>query len=130
MRSRLVAVAAATAAALVVWVVAGPVLGNSLRVQTGPDASPMEVGPVSVIATAVIASLAGWALLAVLERLVARPARVWTVIAVAAAALSMAGPLTSGLTTTTTIVLAAMHLVVAAVLIRLFRRTGTQRQAS
>ena len=122
-RNRLAAVAAATVTALIVWGVADPILGVDLLVDTGAG-SPTEVGPASVVVTGVVASLAGWALLAVLERLVARPAQVWTVIAVAAAVLSLAGPAVSGLNTATVVALAAMHVAVATVLIPLLSRTS------
>jgi hypothetical protein len=120
------AVVAATATALVVWGVADPALGVDLLVDTGTG-SPAQVGPGSVIASSVVASLAGWALLAALERLVARSAQVWTAIAAAAAVLSLFGPVAAGLTMATTVALGAMHVAVAAVLIPLFRRTVTPR---
>lgn len=126
-RERLVAVAAATVAALAVWVVVEPILGIDLRASMGSSAPVLEVSPGSVIATAMLASLAGWALLASLERAASRPARVWTVVAVVAALLSLSGPLTGGLTTATTVALGVMHLVVAAVLIPLMRRTTGSR---
>jgi hypothetical protein len=63
--------------------------------------------------------LAGWGLLALLERFTARPRTSWTVIAVGVGLLSLAGPLSTIAPTTVTngLSLALMHLAVAAVLI-------------
>lgn len=124
-RDRSLAVAGAAGMALAVWIVADAILGIDLRVSMGfSEAAPaMVIGPALVAANAVIASLAGWGLLAALERFTSRAAGVWTAIALVATLLSLSGPVTGGLTTATTVTLVIMHLVVAAVLIPLLRRT-------
>ena len=111
---RILSVAGAAAAALVLWTLTGPVAGHDLSAGTGGDAR--EVGAFAVLAAALAAGLAAWALLALLERTVGRPGRVWTITAAAVLALSMPGTL-GGADTASTAVLAAMHLVVGAVLI-------------
>jgi hypothetical protein len=64
-----------------------------------------------------VAGLAAWGLLALLERTVARPGRVWAAIALAVLVLSLGGPLGSAGDGTSMAILTGMHLVVAAVLI-------------
>ncbi|MFG2089521.1 MULTISPECIES: DUF6069 family protein [unclassified Spirillospora] len=112
---RTLTVAGATAAALLLWTLAGPVAGHAPSAATGGDAQP--VGAVPVAVAGLLAGLAAWALLALLERTVGRPGRVWTIAAVAVLALSMTGPLGSAADTASAAILAAMHLLVAAVLI-------------
>ncbi|MFB9234680.1 DUF6069 family protein [Plantactinospora siamensis] len=118
-RTRLLAVGVAAAATLVVWAVTAPFV--ELRVRSG--GSTQSVGAIAVVLTAVLAGLAGWALLAGLERFTRRPRASWTGVAVAVAALSLAGPLGSGVGGSAKLALAALHLVAAAVLIPLLRRT-------
>jgi hypothetical protein len=113
---RILTVLGATAAALVVWLVAGPLAGLDLNVSTG------EVGVGAVIATPLIAGLAGWGLLALLERTAKNPRRLWTTIAVVFLVISLAGPLTLAATVPAMIALACMHLVTGAVLIPLLPR--------
>ncbi|MDU0302901.1 DUF6069 family protein [Streptomyces sp. PAL114] len=78
----------------------------------------LDLGAAPVAVVALLASLAGWALLAALERFGVRRARaVWTGVAVAVLTVSFL-PLTGdGMDTATRTALALMHLAVAAVLI-------------
>jgi hypothetical protein len=119
--TRVLTVTVAATAALVLWAVAALLPGVDLTVRVGGRVQP--VGPVAVAASGLVAGLLAWALLAVLERLLTRPGRTWTVLAVVALVLSLAGPLGSGVGTANRLVLAAMHLAVAAVLIPGLRRT-------
>lgn len=112
---RALTVAGATAAALALWALAGPVAGIDLTVRL--DGGVQPVGPGAVVVASLLAGLAGWALLASLERILKRPGRTWTVIAVVVLVLSLAGPLGSAVGTASTVTLAGMHLIVAAVLI-------------
>jgi hypothetical protein len=105
----------AVAVALAVWAAAVPLAGTELTVRVNGTSQPVGAG--AVVATSLLAGLAGWALLAVLERFGRRPRRTWTVIAVAVLVLSLAGPLGSGVNTVSATVLAGMHLAVGAVLI-------------
>lgn len=117
---RLATVVVAVAAALAVWWVTGPLAGTDLTVTTGGTRTP--VGPVAVVAVALVAGLAGWGLLAVLERAVRRPRTVWTLTAAAVLAGSLAGPLTAAATGAGTVALVGLHLVTGAVLIGLLPR--------
>lgn len=112
---RALTVAAAAAAALALWTLTGPIAGHDLTAETGGDLRP--VGAAAVAAGSLVAGLAGWALLALLERTTGRARRAWTITAAAVLALSMTGPLGSAGDTASMAALSAMHLLVAAILI-------------
>ena len=125
-RARLAAVGAAIVAALAAWFVAEVVFGLDLRRPAASvGAQAEDIDAVHVVFAAAVGSLAGWALLAVVERLTARPRRVWTVIAVVALVVSLGGPLSgSGITTSNRLALVLMHVVVAALVIPALARTA------
>jgi hypothetical protein len=104
-----------------VWAIEVPLLGIRLQTQFG-NAAPQGVGIASVVLSSLAASLAGWGLLAILERRFARARTIWTVIAIAVLLASLSVPLSAGTTTTAKVSLAMMHLAVAAVLIPTLRR--------
>lgn len=114
-RRRALAVLGAAAATLTVWAIAGPLAGVDLRVHVG--SGTQHVGPATVVAVSVLTGLAAWALLAALEHFSPRAPTIWTAIALAALALSLVGPLTSGATTAAKMALTGMHLAAAAVLV-------------
>jgi hypothetical protein len=119
-RARALVVIAAVLAALAVWLVSDPLLGVELAAPTRPgSAQLLSISPALVAGTSLVAALAGWGLLALLERFTARPRTSWTAIAVLVGLLSLAGPLSTIAPTTLAngVSLAAMHLAVAAVLI-------------
>ena len=120
-RARALGVLGAAGAALGVWALA-ELAGVDLRVQRRPGQLE-AVGPAAVLLSSLIASLAGWAALAVLERFTARARTAWTVLALLVLALSMGGPLTGGLPTGAKAALAGMHVAVAVVLVPVLRRT-------
>ena len=120
--ARAVAVATAALAALVVWAIAGPVAGVDFTVTRSGKAS--EVGAGTVLATVLIASLLGWALLAVLERVTSRPRRIWVMTALAVLVLSLVMPFGSEMSAAARAVLLSLHVVVGAVIIPLFARTS------
>ncbi|HET6626079.1 MAG TPA: DUF6069 family protein [Nocardioidaceae bacterium] len=122
--ARLVAVAASTAAALAAWVVAGPVLGVEIATLTAADGGSATVGAVAVVVSAAVTTLAGWALLAALERFTRAARRSWTVIAGMVLLVSLIGPATLGSTAGSAVGLVVMHLVVGATAIPLLARTA------
>ncbi|MFA1543571.1 DUF6069 family protein [Actinomadura monticuli] len=122
---RALAVGAAAVAALALWALTGPVLGLDPAAGTGGRTEPVGAGMVA--AAALAAGLAGWALLALLERAARRPRRTWTAIAAVFLALSLAGPLGSAADAASLGVLAAMHLLVGAVLIPGLGRSARTR---
>ncbi|MFI7610822.1 DUF6069 family protein [Nonomuraea terrae] len=115
LRRLLLTLIGAPAAALAVWALAVPVAGTALTVRAGGGTQP--VGPVSVVMASLLAGLAGWALLAVLERFASRPGRVWTVVAPVVLVLSLFGPVGGAVGIGATLVLVLLHLVVGAVLV-------------
>lgn len=122
--TRALIVLAATSGAVIVWVVAARLAGVDLTIRQG-DRAPTEIGIALVVVTALLAGLAGWGLLALLERRTSRPAKVWPAVASVVMALSLVLPLTSDATTGAHLTLALMHLVVGAVLILGLRQTLT-----
>lgn len=122
---RALAVAGAVIAAVVVWALAVPVAGVRLVVSAG-HGGQQEVGPGLVVAVSLGAGLAGWALLAVLERWAPRPARAWTIAALVVLLVSLTGPATAAATVPAALTLAALHLSVAAVLVAALGRTATR----
>jgi len=101
--------------ALLLWAVNDPWAGLDLVVRQGD--TTRQIGPAAVVVTALLAGLAAWGLLALLERTVRRPARTFRIIALAVLAVSLAGPLGSGVDTSSRLVLLGMHLAVGAALI-------------
>ncbi len=129
-RQRVLTVAAAVVAAVLAWLIAVPIVGIDLVVRPGGGAA-QQVGLGSVVAVSLLASLLGWGLLALLERLVSRRAlTAWTVVAVVVLMLSLSGPLTAATNAAVAIALVLMHLVVGAVLIMGLRRTTVRGQNS
>jgi hypothetical protein len=82
-RARALAVIAAVLAALAVWLVTDPLLGVELAAPIRPGSQQLlSITPALVAATSLVAALAGWGLLALLERFTTRPRTSWTAIAV------------------------------------------------
>lgn len=121
-RDRALAVAGTVVAAVLVWLVSGPLLGADLRVEV-PDQEAFEIGLAPTLLFSLVPALLGWALLAVLERFTAKARVIWTVIAVAVLALSFV-PLVNVPAAGDKVALAVLHLVVGAVLIPVFWRTS------
>ena len=85
--------AGATGAALAVWAVAVPLAGATLNVRL--NGAVQHVGAGSVAGTALLAGLAGWPLLAGLERFGRRPRRTWAITAGVLMSASLAGRCTA-----------------------------------
>jgi len=118
---RAVGVAGAVVAALAVWVVGDPLLGNDLVVQQGGEAMNVGAGPVVLFALA--SSLLGWAFLEALERFTTRAGLIWTAVALLVLAASFVPLLSADASDSTKVVLGLAHLAVAAVLIPVFWRS-------
>ena len=125
-RARALAVIAAALATLGVWLVTDPLLGIDLTGPTAPGSEQLQpITPAMVAGGSLVAALAGWALLALLERFTARARTIWTAIALLVALLSLAGPLSILASTEASVLaLALMHVVVAAVLIPILAGTS------
>ena len=116
------AVLGATAAAVAIWAVA-TAAGADLTVSFGPGQPIQKITVVNVVVAALVGSLAGWGLLALLRRFAANARAIWTVIAIIFALLSLGGPLSTISSAGTKAWLVAMHLAVATVTIVGLRRT-------
>lgn len=125
-RTRALGVGGAILAAVVVWVIAVPLLGVHLLIRFGSGA-PETIGVDYVVGATLIASLVGWGLLATLERRTPRARSIWTVVAVVALLISLSLPLTAGTTTASKAALALMHVAAAVVLIPALRGGSARR---
>ncbi|WP_116953142.1 DUF6069 family protein [Jiangella endophytica] len=122
-RDRAAGVAATVVAAVLVWVVAEPVLGHDLVVeQPGQDARDLGAG--AFVFFSLAAALLGWALLAVLERFTARARSIWTIVAIGVLAVSFLPFFGIEASNATIVTLTLAHVAVGAVLVTAFRRTG------
>jgi len=128
-RIRVMGVAGAVLAALAVWAIAVPLLGTDLLIRFGSGAA-QGVGLGYVVGASLVASLAGWGLLALMERRTARALTIWTGVAVVVLVVSLTLPLTAGTTTSARAALALMHVAVAAVLIPTLRRGSAVQHQS
>ncbi len=121
-RGRAPVVVAAVAAAVAVWLVAR-VAGVDLTVDRNSGGDAVNVGLGMVAIASALAGLAGWGLLAVLERVTSRARTIWTNVALCVLVVSLAAPIGAGSNVGTKLALAGTHLAVAAVLIPRLRRT-------
>jgi hypothetical protein len=116
-------------AAALAWTVEVPLLGIRLN---GYGTSHIQIIAVSqIIGASLAASLLGWLLLAVLDRRTPHARALWTSIALAGLAASVALPLAAATTTATTtsaiVGLVVMHLAVGAAVIPAMARTARTR---
>jgi hypothetical protein len=112
----------ATAAAVAIWIVA-TLARADLTVSFGTGQPIQKITVVNVVVAALVGSLAGWGLLALLRRFTTNARAIWTVIAIIFALLSLGGPLSTISSVGTKVSLVAMHLAVATVTILGLRRT-------
>ncbi len=121
---RIRAVGLATLAAAGVWTVAKLAPGIDVAAPSFDASDPVDLGLGPVVVSSLLATLVGWAVLAVLERFTIRSNAIWTGAALAFTVFSLGGPLSgSGVDVSQRIVLVLLHLVVAAVYVALIRRT-------
>jgi hypothetical protein len=120
--SRVLAVTATVAVAAVVWLVGEPLLGNDLVVEQ-PGRPPLDLGLAAFVIITLGASLAGWAVLALLEKVTRYGRRIWTGLAIAVVVLSFLPFLSSEMSAGSAVVLGVVHVAVGAVLIPLLLRT-------
>ncbi|MBV2362784.1 hypothetical protein KUM37_05415 [Streptomonospora sp. NEAU-YY374] len=126
MRARALAVAGSVAAALALWVVGEPLLGYGLVVES-PGVPPRDLGASAIAVMSLAPALLGWGLLELLERFTRHARAVWTTAALVVLAASFLPFLGVTVDTGGAVVLALMHVAVAAVLIPVFWRTSTPR---
>ncbi len=121
-RSRLLVVGVATIAAASWWAVLVPVAGLTLDARQ--NGVLQHVGAPAIVISTALLTLAGWALLAVLERYAIGARKAWTIVAVIACLLSLGSPLTGGVGVGAKLGLASFHLLVGAIVILGLRRTA------
>jgi len=128
-RTRALAVAGSVLAALLIWVVAVPVAGVDLQATGGPGSTELVAVPVgAVLAMSLLAPLAGWALLALLERFTSKAKTAWTVVAIVVLVISYGGPLLgAGIPGSSRLTLALMHTAVGLIVITAFSRSSRNR---
>jgi hypothetical protein len=123
-QERATAVLAAVIAPATIWMVAVPLLGVDLQIAQPSGRPPAEMTLPLVVITALAAAVAGWGLLTLLERLTRRTRAIWTGTALVALVVSFAPLLGPGTPIASRIVLALLHLTVAAILIPALARSA------
>ena len=122
-RARALCAAGGALAAALAWTVEVPLLGIHLNFRFG--AGQIQAIPIGqAIGITVAVSLLGWLLLALLERRTRHARLLWTTIALAALAASLALPLAVSTTTSAVAGLIVMHAIVGAVLIPAMAHTA------
>jgi hypothetical protein len=119
--ARALVVLAAVAGALLVWVVADPLLKADLDVHFGDSGTVDHVAARAVALTTLVLALIGWGVLELLERRYGTPRGddVWVATAVVAMLLSLLGPIIGGITISATVGLLAIHIMAGGILIAL-----------
>jgi Family of unknown function (DUF6069) len=125
-RARALCAAGGALAAALAWAVEVPVLGIHLKFRFGAG-HVQSIAAGQVIGVTVAAALLGWLLLAILERRTPRARSLWTAIALATLAASLALPLAAATTTSAAAALLVMHLTVGAAVIPAMARTARTR---
>ena len=125
-RARALCAAGGALAAALAWIVEVPLLGIHLNFRFGAGHA-QTIAVSQVIGVTVAASLLGWLLLTLLERRTPHAQLLWTTIALAALAASLALPLAAATTTSAVAGLIVMHVTVGAVTIPTMAHTARAR---
>jgi uncharacterized protein DUF6069 len=125
-RSRLAVAGSVTIVAVAWWAVLTQAFNVTLEAEQG---STIRIGAPSVLIASLAMSLAGWALLAILEHNTIAARKAWTITATIACALSLTSPLTAGIGAGAKLGLASLHLVVGSLIILGLRRTALPTKA-
>jgi hypothetical protein len=123
--ARPVAVALGVLAALAVWGVSELVFGVNVRQPAFGTGVPQDLTAGPVVVASVVAGLAAWLALAVLERLTRHARAAWVTLATLVLVVSLGAPLSGrGIDEQSRLVLALLHLTVGTLLIILLARTS------
>jgi hypothetical protein len=123
--ARPVAVALGVLAALAVWGISELVFGVDVRQPAFGTGMPQDLTAGPVVVASVVAGLAAWLALALLERLTRHARAVWVALATLVLVVSLGAPLSGrGIDGGSRLVLALLHLTVGALLIVLLARTS------
>jgi hypothetical protein len=124
--ARPIAVALGVLAALAVWGISELVLGVDVRQPAFGPGVPRDLTAGPVVVASLVAGLAAWLVLAVLERLTRHARAAWVALATLVLAASLGAPLSGrGIDGESRLVLTLLHLTVGALLIVLLSRTST-----
>jgi hypothetical protein len=128
---RLGAIAVAVAAAIVAWLLIENLSGIEMMTPAVQGRPNMDIGPIPIAVSVIVATLIGWGVLALMERRAQNPRRSWTIFAVIGTVLSLGAPFSGeDLATNQRISLAALHVVTAAVFIPLMARTARSQKVN
>ena len=119
-RAGLLAAAAAAVANMIIWAIERILLGLALPVPQGAGNEIAPLPVVMVVVVSAVAAIAATLLLAILNRFVQRPIRIFQGIAAVALLLSLGGPLSLPVDIATKVGLSAMHVVAAAAIVGVF----------
>ena len=123
--ARPVAVVLGVLAALAVWGISELVLGVDVRQPAFGPGVPQDLTAGPVVVASLVAGLAAWLVLALLERLTRHARAAWVALATLVLAASLGAPLSGrGIDGESRLVLALLHLTVGALLIVLLARTS------
>jgi hypothetical protein len=123
--ARPVAVALGVLAALAVWGVSELVFGVNVRQPAFGTGVPQDLTAGPVVVASVVAGLAAWLALAVLERLTRHARAAWVTLATLVLVVSLGAPLSGrGIDEQSRLVLTLLHLTVGTLLIILLARTS------
>ena len=123
--ARPVAVALGVLAALAVWGIS-ELVGVDVRQPAFGTGIPQDLTAGPVVVASLLAGLAAWPALAMLERLTRHARAAWVVLATLVLAASLGAPLSGrGIDGESRLVLTLLHLTVGALLIVLLSRTST-----
>ena len=123
--ARPVAVALGVLAALAVWGISELVFGVDVRQPAFGTGIPQDLTAGPVVVASLIAGLAAWLALALLERLTRHARAAWVALATLVLAVSLGAPLSGrGIDGGSRLVLTLLHVTVGALLIVLLARTS------
>lgn len=127
---RIVAVLVAALAGVLAWVLIEPVGGVDLMGPARSSRPQLDINAVAVAMSALVSTLIGWGVLALMERRARNPRRAILIFAVVGTILSLGAPFSGGgIDTGQRMLLLLLHLVVAAVFIPLMARTARADRA-
>ena len=119
-RAGLLAAAAAAVANMIIWAIERMLLGLALPVPQGAGNEIAPLPVVMVVVVSAVAAIAATLLLAILNRFVQRPIRIFQGIAAVALLLSVGGPLSLPVDIANKVGLSAMHVAAAAAIVGVF----------
>src|SRR5215213_3135689 len=123
--ARPVAVVLGVLAALAVWGVSELVFGVDVRQPAFGTGVPQDLTAGPIVIASVVAGLAAWLALALLERITRHARAAWAALATLVLAASLGAPLSGrGIDGESRLVLALLHLTVGTLLIVLLARTA------